>query len=84
MPKRPLPPEILNRCRNLRKDDTGAEKRLWSFLRNRQLNNLKFRRQYPVEGYILDFYCHDAHLAIEVDGGGHLEAHRIKVLRFPC
>jgi len=96
MPKIPLPAEILKRCCALRKNDTDAEKRLWSFLRNRQLN-MKFRRQYPFQGYILDFYCHAAQLAIEVDGGGHLEegqalydqertlvlnSHGIKVLRF--
>jgi len=97
MPKVPLPPEILTRCRELRKNDTDAEKRLWSFLRNRQLNNMKFRRQVAFESYVLDFYCHEAHLAIEVDGGGHLEegqalydqkrtlvleSHGIKVMRF--
>jgi len=55
----------------LRKNMTVAEKILWQKLRNRNLNNLKFRRQHPVDIFILDFYCHEKKLAIEVDGGIH-------------
>ncbi|QOX78526.1 endonuclease domain-containing protein [Trichlorobacter lovleyi] len=66
-----LPSTLLNYARQLRKDQTDAEKRLWHFLRGRRFCGLKFRRQCPFEGYILDFYCHDASLAIELDGGGH-------------
>lgn len=74
MPKKaPLPPEIVNRCRQLRKNSTQAEAKLWSLLRNRRLGGYKFRRQHPAVGYILDFYCDEARLAIEVDGGGHAE-----------
>jgi len=79
----------------LRAHQTDAENLLWGLLRNRRLLGLKFRRQYPLEPYILDFYCHEAALAIELDGGQHteqqhydqqrtayLESHGITVLRF--
>lgn len=55
----------------LRKNMTYAEKVLWQQLRNRKLGDLKFRRQHPVDIFILDFYCHEKKLAIEVDGGIH-------------
>ena len=73
-----LPPELLKRCRDLRKNQTSAEGLLWSLLRDRQLNGLKFRRQHPMGGYILDFYCHEAQLAVELDGSGHLEAEQAR------
>jgi len=63
----------IERSRNLRKNQTDAEKKLWTILRNRQINGVKFRRQFPVGGYILDFYCPDYRLAIEADGGQHYE-----------
>ncbi len=47
---------------------------MWSKLRDRQLLNEKFRRQHPFRGYVLDFYCDAAGLAIELDGGQHLES----------
>lgn len=50
---------------------TGAEAILWSMLRNRQLDGLKFRRQAPVAGAIADFACHEIRLIIELDGGVH-------------
>jgi len=52
---------------------TIAEKILWQKLRNNQVNGLKFRRQHPVDIFILDFYCHERKLAIEVDGGIHIQ-----------
>ncbi len=58
-------------ARLLRKLQTPAEKQLWSALRNRKLSGLKFRRQYPIGNYILDFYCPDYRLAVEIDGGIH-------------
>ena len=70
-PNQPLPAEILRRCRELRHENTPAESLLWAILRNRGLKGAKFRRQVPVARYILDFYCHAAHLAVELDGGGH-------------
>jgi very-short-patch-repair endonuclease len=58
----------------LRKNMTIAEKVLWQQLRNCQIDGLKFRRQHPVDIFILDFYCHERKLAVEVDGGIHNEA----------
>jgi very-short-patch-repair endonuclease len=55
----------------LRKRATEPERILWRHLRNRNFAGYKFRRQHPVDGYILDFYCPAAKLAIELDGGGH-------------
>lgn len=62
------------RARELRNAGTDAERRLWYFLRRRQLAGHKFRRQYPLAGYIVDFVCVPARLVIELDGGQHLEA----------
>jgi very-short-patch-repair endonuclease len=52
---------------------TDAERRLWSKLRNSQLNGEKFRRQHPLGPYVLDFFCERTNLAVEVDGGQHAE-----------
>jgi len=67
----PVPPELLVFAKQLRKGQTDAEKLLWYILRGRRFCGFKFRRQYPIHGYILDFYCHDAAIAVELDGGGH-------------
>jgi len=64
-------PTTKSKRRCLRKDATDAERKLWSILRNRQMAGLKFFRQYSVGAYILDFYCSERRLAIEVDGGQH-------------
>ena len=64
-------PEIFKRASELRKNMTNAEKALWSALRKKQIQGKKFRRQHPVSRYIVDFYCHQLKLAIEVDGGIH-------------
>ncbi len=63
--------EILHNARELRFRLTDAEKLLWNLLRNRRFYGFKFRRQHPVSRYILDFYCHNAKLAVELDGSGH-------------
>ncbi|WP_396594161.1 endonuclease domain-containing protein [Brevundimonas sp. R86498] len=60
----------------LRRTLTPPEARLWVHLRGRQLGGLKFRRQHPVGAYVLDFYCAEARLAVEVDGQMHAEADR--------
>ncbi len=65
---------IVDRARNLRQEQTSAEVRLWSALRNRQLAGLKFRRQHPYGQFILDFFCVERQLAVEVDGGVHFNA----------
>ena len=57
----------------LREFKTKAEDMLWQNLRNRQLNNIKFRRQHPFGEYVLDFYCHEIKLCVEVDGNIHNE-----------
>jgi very-short-patch-repair endonuclease len=64
-------PNLKIRRRNLRKSSTDAERKLWSKLRDKQLLNLKFFRQYSVGPYILDFYCPTKRLAIELDGSQH-------------
>jgi len=60
-------------ARHLRKEMTSAERILWSYLRAKQLNGLKFRRQQPIGDYIVDFVCFEKRLIIEVDGGQHAE-----------
>jgi very-short-patch-repair endonuclease len=55
----------------LRKNQTETEEIIWQCLRNRKLLNFKFRRQHPVHKFIADFYCHEAKLIIEIDGGVH-------------
>ncbi len=74
---------------------TSAERILWERLRNKQVLNLRFRRQHPIDIFIADFYCHQVRLVIEVDGKIHesqkeydigrsaeLERYYIKVIRF--
>ncbi len=61
------------RARALRKSSTDAENLLWYRLRNRQLLDLKFRRQRPIGKYIADFACLEIGLVIELDGGQHLD-----------
>ena len=59
------------RVKELRQNATQPEQILWSMLRGRQVGNLKFRRQHPIEPYIVDFYCAEARLVIELDGESH-------------
>jgi very-short-patch-repair endonuclease len=80
-------------ARKLRKNPTEAEKKLWALIRADQLG-VRFRRQYPVGPYVVDFYCSSARLIIEADGGQHnenssdmirtafLEGQGYRVLRF--
>lgn len=60
----------------LRRHQTDAENRLWRLLRNRRLNQFKFRRQYSIPPYVVDFVCVEAGLVIEIDGGQHQDARR--------
>ena len=64
-------------ARNLRKDSIKQERILWKLLRNSNVKNYKFRRQYPVGNYIVDFICIEKHLIIELDGGQHNELDNI-------
>ena len=93
------PPHLWERlkplAREMRKNPTPAEDRLWQHLRRRQVLGYKFRRQHAIERFIVDFYCREAHLIIEVDGPIHqytqeedairqefLESQGFRVLRF--
>ncbi len=66
-------PRVLQRARELRHDQTQAEEVLWQALRNRSIRH-KIRRQHPLGRFIIDFYCHQAALCIEIDGGSHTES----------
>jgi very-short-patch-repair endonuclease len=59
------------RSARLRANSTFPEQLLWSVLRGKQLGGVRFRRQHPIEPYIVDFYCASARLAIELDGQSH-------------
>src|SRR6185295_5716919 len=87
----------IKRARALRKHDTWAEKLLWRWLRDRRFSAYKFRRQHAYGPYVLDFFCAEANLNLEIDGFQHglsdhlerdkerdeyLEERGIKVLRF--
>lgn len=86
---------VKQQARQLRKEMTTAEARLWERLRGRRLAGLKFRRQHPVGPFIADFYCAEQRLIIELDGAIHaaqieqdqartrqFEAHGYRVMRF--
>ena len=64
-------PDIFEKAIDLRKSMTNAEKILWKKLKNRKFDGYKFRRQHPIDSFIVDFYCHKLRLAIEVDGKIH-------------
>jgi len=68
-------------ARRLRKEQTKAEKIVWELLRNRKFKKYKFRRQHVIEGFVLDFYCHELKLGIEIDGGIHLSRKEYDELR---
>ena len=92
---RSISPVLLERARELRKQQTSTEEILWECLRDRRLLNTKFRRQHNIGQFIADFYCHPARLVIELDGEIHqsqqiedanrdewMESQGLKVLRF--
>jgi cyclase len=64
-------PALLEFARQLRLNETEAEKELWRHLSKKQVNGMRFRRQHPVLYFIADFFCPQAKLVIEVDGGIH-------------
>ena len=64
-------------ARDLRTNMTEAEHKLWHYLRNKNLDGYRFRRQHPVGKYIADFACVREKLIIEVDGATHGDAHEI-------
>lgn len=61
------------RVKELRANQTIPERKLWEALRGRKLTGLKFRRQHPIEPFIVDFYCAEANLVVELDGRSHDE-----------
>jgi very-short-patch-repair endonuclease len=63
--------ELKERAKELRQNQTPAEKILWERLRHNHLNGLQFRRQQIIDQYIVDFYCHSKALIVEVDGAIH-------------
>ena len=73
--------EKLGLARDLRKRMTPNEKILWGALRADSLNHLHFRRQQVIAGYVVDFYCATAKLAIEIDGDAHLLAIEYDAIR---
>ncbi len=72
------------RARALRRNPTEAETLLWRRLRNRQLLDLKFRRQHAIGPYFADFACVEIGLVIELDGGQHVEAASYDEQRAAC
>jgi very-short-patch-repair endonuclease len=89
------PPSITQRAaRRMRREPTFNERLLWNLLRNRRLEDLKFRRQVPVGPYVADFMCYAHRLIVEADGPQHdpaadavrdawLRGQRFRVLRIP-
>lgn len=76
----PYRSDLKDRARELRRNSTLSEVLLWKQIRNRALG-CQFHRQIPIADYIVDFYCHELHLAIEIDGSSHdnkylYDAHR--------
>ena len=90
-------PNLVNRAKELRQGETEAEQIIWSWLRAKKLNGVKFRRQEPIGIYIVDFVSFEKKLIIEIDGGQHsveenkannnvrtqwLESQEFRVIRF--
>ncbi len=63
--------EIKSRALAMRKHPTRAEKMLWQYLRGKRMRGFRFRRQQPINRFIVDFYCRQARLVVEVDGSSH-------------
>jgi very-short-patch-repair endonuclease len=80
--KPPLPSSTLAIARKLRQQSTDAELRLWYYLRAKRTLSLKWRRQHPIPPYIADFYCHQAKMVVELDGGQHDELRDAKRTAF--
>ncbi len=64
-------PDLLETRRQLRQAGEAAEAVLWTVIKNRKIDGFKFRRQFSIGPYIMDFYCPEAKLGIELDGAGH-------------
>jgi very-short-patch-repair endonuclease len=66
-----VPPGLLKNARKLRQTETDAGLLMWHLLRNRKFGGIKFRRQHPINRYVIDFYAEQKKLAVELDGGQH-------------
>lgn len=92
-----LDPQLLEFAKTMRHNATDAENLMWQLLRAKRFMNLKFRRQHVIKPYIVDFYCHELGLVVELDGSQHgtddgkeydaertkfLEALGLKVVRY--
>ena len=73
-----IDPLLIERCREFRKNPTKAEALLWEQLRNKRLGGFKFRRQHPIAGYVLDFYCFEIKLGVELDGAVHTNKDQVE------
>ncbi|MDA9495961.1 endonuclease domain-containing protein [Bradyrhizobium sp. CCBAU 11361] len=73
---RPTAKPLRQFAKNMRHQPTDAEAAMWRLLRDRRLSAYKFRRQVPIENYILDFVCFENRLVIEIDGSQHAESQR--------
>ena len=91
----PYNPALKEKARNLRNNSTFTEIMLWNYLKRKQMKGYDFHRQKPLDNYIVDFFCNELMLAIEVDGETHygngrrdekrqrkLERYGIQFLRF--
>ena len=63
--------DLIEKARKLRKNSTPGEIELWKLVKNKQVLGYQFRRQRPIKNYIIDFYCKELRLAIEIDGSSH-------------
>jgi very-short-patch-repair endonuclease len=92
---RDLSDHLQSRARGLRRTQSEPEAIVWAALRDRQLHGFKFRRQHPLGAFVVDFYCAEARLVVELDGPSHvgredydqrrqswLEEQGLRVLRF--
>ena len=66
-------PGLLDRVRAMRHEQAPAEQKVWWCLRNRRLNGYKFRRQYAVGSYVVDFFCPSCNVVVELDGESHVD-----------
>ena len=72
----PYNPKLKQIARRLRKNSTLSEILLWKVIKGREIKGYEFHRQVPIDKYIVDFYCHELMLAIEVDGISHIDRYK--------
>ena len=70
--------DLNQKARELRKNMTPQERKLWNILKNRQFYGYRFRRQFPIERYIVDFVCREKKIIVELDGGQHNQLDEIQ------